>query len=128
VAGRSKEIPITFARYRAQKYDNYVQAGLDAVKDASPAFTVLTAAGFIFVAIVRLLALVGLFIIVRRRVWPVLLIVAGGLGYFTLIHLFVANSRYRLPIEPLLFLLALYGLEGGRRRSVTSADQQVPTE
>jgi 4-amino-4-deoxy-L-arabinose transferase-like glycosyltransferase len=109
-----------FARYRGQAYDNYVQAGIDALKNASPAFIVLTAGGFLFVVLVRILGLVGAATIIRRRLWPVGLVVGAGLGYFTLIHLFVANSRYRLPVEPLLFLLALYGLDGCRRRPVTS--------
>ncbi len=109
-----------FARYRQQKYDNYVQAGIDALKNSSPIFTVLTVAGFIFVLIVRALGLIGMVTIVRRRHWPVALVIGAGLGYFTLLHLFVANSRYRLPIEPLLFLLALYGLDGCRPRPIPS--------
>ena len=109
-----------FARYRHQHYDNYVQAGLDALSNASPVFVILTGVGFLFVIAVRLLGLIGVVTLLRRRLWPVLLIVGAGLGYFTLVHLFVANSRYRLPIEPLLFLLALYGLDGWGRRSVTS--------
>jgi 4-amino-4-deoxy-L-arabinose transferase-like glycosyltransferase len=109
-----------FARYRNQRYDNYLQAGLDALRNASPAFVLLTAIGFLFVIVVRLLGLLGVVTLLRRRLWAILVIVGAGLGYFTLVHLFVANSRYRLPIEPLLFLLALYGLDGWRRRSVTS--------
>jgi hypothetical protein len=109
-----------FAVYQRQNYDNYLQAGIDALKNASPVFAILTASGFLFVLIVRILDLVGLVTIVRRRLWPVVLIIGAALAYFTLIHLFVANSRYRLPIEPLLFLLALYGLDGRRRRLVAS--------
>jgi len=109
-----------FARYRQHKYDNYVEAGLDALRNASPIFIVLTTAGFFFIAVVRVLALIGIVTILRRKLWPVLLIVGVGITYFTLIHLFVANSRYRLPIEPLLFLLALYGLDGCRRRPLAS--------
>jgi hypothetical protein len=112
-----------FARYRQQKYDNYLQAGIDALKNASPVFTVLTVAGFLFILVLRILGLIGVVTVFRRRLWPIVLVVGGGLGYFTLIHLFVANSRYRLPIESLLFLLALYGLDGLRRRAVTSEHQ-----
>ncbi len=109
-----------FARFRRQQYDNYIDAGFDALKNASPVFVSLTAAGFLFVFVLRGLGLFGVFTLFRRRLWPVLLIVGAGVGYFTLIHLLVANSRYRLPIEPILFLLALYGLDGWRCWRVSS--------
>ncbi len=43
-----------FARYRNQTYDNYLQAGLDAVKNASPVFMVLTGVGFVFIFVMRI--------------------------------------------------------------------------
>ena len=110
-----------FARFRHAQYDNYIDAGIDALKKASPAFLALSAFGFLFVIVLRALGLIGVVTLLRRRVWPVLLIIGAGLGYFTLVHLFVANSRYRLPIEPILFLLALYGLDGIRNRRITSS-------
>ncbi|MDJ0949919.1 MAG: glycosyltransferase family 39 protein [Alphaproteobacteria bacterium] len=95
----------------------YLEAGLAALKQAHPAATVLTALGFLYVILLRALGLIGLGAMIVRRHWPQLLIVVGGIAYFALIHLFVANSRYRLPIEPLLVLLAIYGLDALRRRS-----------
>lgn len=42
-------------------------------------------------------------------------VIAGaGISYFALVHLFVAGSRYRLPIEPLPVLLAIYVLDAIR--------------
>jgi hypothetical protein len=45
-----------------------------------------------------------------------LLSCAGLIIYFAIIHLFTGNSRYRLPVEPALILLALYGIDGLRVR------------
>lgn len=109
-----------FAAFRRHHNDNYIDAGLDALKKASPVFSVLTAAGFMFVFILRGLSLLGIVTLIRRRLWSVLLVIVAGLAYFTVIHLFVANSRYRLPMEPILFLLAVYGLDGWRRWRVSS--------
>jgi len=103
------------ANMAQRQYTNYYDPVLDALKKANPVFVFLTIGGFLFVLVVRVLAVFGLLTIVRRRLWAVLLIVGAGLIYFTIVHLFVANSRYRLPIEPLLFLLTLYGLDGWRR-------------
>lgn len=114
VLGLSEQTP--FAVFREGGHDTYLGAGLEALRRASPLASLLTLLGFAFVLALRALGLVGLGVMVARRAWPPLLIALGGIGYFALLHLFVANSRYRLPIEPLLILLALYGLDGLRRR------------
>lgn len=113
ILGLSERSP--FAVFRESGHDTYLAAGLEALRDASPLATVLTLLGFVFVLALRALGLVGLGVMVARRAWPPLLVAMGGIVYFALLHLFVANSRYRLPIEPLLILLALYGLDGLRR-------------
>lgn len=103
-----------------RQYTNYYDPVLDALKQANPVLIILTIGGFLFIITVRGLGSLGLLAIIQRRLWAVLLIISAGLIYFTVIHLFVANSRYRLPIEPILFLLALYGLDGWRRWRVSS--------
>ncbi len=105
-----------FAVFRGRAYDNYLEAGIDALRRAGPGAVALTVAGFLFVLAARAFGLVGLVVMIRRREWALALVAVAGIAYFTLVHLLVANSRYRLPIEPLLFLLAVYGLDGLRRR------------
>jgi hypothetical protein len=51
-----------------------------------------------------------------RRHYAVLLCCAGLITYFAIFHLFIGNSRYRLPMEPALIFLALYGVDGLRAR------------
>jgi len=120
-----------FAVFQAGDADSYLDAGLRALAQAAPMATVLTVAGFVYVLALRGLGLVGLAVLVRRRHWAVLLTVVAVVAYFALVHLFVANSRYRLPIDPALILLALYGLDGlwqARLRSGARIGAQAPRE
>jgi hypothetical protein len=45
----------------------------------------------------------------KDRQYGLLFVLTGSIIYFTLIALFVGNSRYRLPIEPALTIMAIYG-------------------
>jgi CHASE2 domain-containing sensor protein len=101
-----------FAVFRATAYDNYLEAGLDALSEASPWAAAITIAGFALVIPLRLLGLIGIVVAWRRRLFPELAIICAVVAYFAIIHLFVGNSRYRLPVEPLLLLLAVYGWQG----------------
>lgn len=120
-----------FAVFQAGDADSYLDAGLRALAQAAPMATVLTVAGFAYVLALRGLGLAGLVVLVRRRHWAVLLTIVAVVAYFALVHLFVANSRYRLPIDPALILLALYGLDGlwrPRLRSAPRHSAQAPPE
>ena len=64
---------------------------------------------FVYVIALRILGFVGLVKIIRCREYGVLFILSGIIIYFMLIALFVGNSRYRLPIEPALIIMAVYG-------------------
>jgi len=68
------------------------------------------------VIILRALGLVGITWMFMRRHYAVLLCCAGLITYFAVFHLFIGNSRYRLPMEPALIFLALYGVDGLRAR------------
>ena len=59
----------------------------------------------------RAIGLIGVFVIIRKRNWALLMLLASIIGYFLLIHIFNSSARYRLPIEPLLLLLALFGFD-----------------
>jgi hypothetical protein len=64
---------------------------------------------FIYVISLRILGLIGLISMIKDREYGTLFILTGIVTYFMLIALFVGNSRYRLPIEPALIIMAIYG-------------------
>ena len=70
-----------------------------------------------FVVLCRLLGIVGFVAAARRGDWPPLVVALGLGAYFAVIHVFVGESIYRVPIESLLMLLAAYGADAilGRR-------------
>ena len=47
---------------------------------------------------------------VRRRAWLALVTMFGAMSYLTLIMLFNGASRFRLPLDPMLFIMAAYGV------------------
>lgn len=64
-----------------------------------------------FVAVARVIGLVGLYAMVERRLWPLLTVLTGIIAYFAFVHLFVGNSRYRVVTEPALIFLFVLGLD-----------------
>ena len=79
-----------------------------------PVAAAITVAGVGFAAVARLLGLVGLVVIAVRRHWPLLLVIVAVLAFKGLVHLFFELSRYRLSVEPLLMILAVFGWQGLR--------------
>jgi 4-amino-4-deoxy-L-arabinose transferase-like glycosyltransferase len=64
---------------------------------------------FLYVVTLRIFGLIGLIAMVKNKEYGLSLILTGAVTYFMLISLFVGNSRYRLPIEPVLIVMAVYG-------------------
>lgn len=71
----------------------------------------ISALGLGFAVLARLVGLIGIFAIWRRGHYALLLTLIGLIGYFVAVHLFHGNSRYRIPVEPAMMLLVLYGLQ-----------------
>lgn len=94
---------------------NRLQTLLSAFATASPAAVVISVFALGFTAIVRVVGLIGLIAVLRRRQAALLLVICGLVAYVWLVHLFVGLARYRLPVEPLLMLLAAYGVDALRR-------------
>lgn len=69
-----------------------------------------------FAAAMRCLGLLGLFVLVARRNWPLLLIVVTVILYSVLLAIFNGLSRYRVPIEPALMILGVFGIDVLRQR------------
>ena len=81
---------------------------------------VISSLSFIYVIILRIFGLVGLIKMIKNKEYSLLFVLIGIITYFVLIALFVGNSRYRLPIEPALIIMAVYGfstLIRSRRRT-----------
>ena len=72
-------------------------------------FISIVCLGFALVA--RLIGLVGVVAIWQSRQFALLLTLLGLIGYFVAVHLFHGNSRYRIPVEPAMMLLVLFGLQ-----------------
>ena len=64
---------------------------------------------FLYVAILRIFGLIGLIAMVKNKEYSLFFILTGVVTYFMLISLFVGNSRYRLPIDPILIIMSVYG-------------------
>ncbi len=105
-----------FDLFFKERHPDFVSAGLAALEGASLPTLAVSVLGFVYVLALRGAGLFGLAVMVARRQWPVLAVTVGVIAYFALIYLFVGNSRYRLPVEPLLILLAVYGLDGLKPR------------
>lgn len=89
--------------------ENRVDAMVEGLRNQSPTAIALSAYGLLFTLGARLLGLIGLYVLIRRRQWFLLATIVGFVGYFWLSHLLVGLARYRLPVEPLLFILAAIG-------------------
>jgi hypothetical protein len=68
--------------------------------------------------VLRIFDLIGFINLIRNREYSVLFILTGIIVYFVLIALFVGNSRYRLPIEPALIILSVYGFNSIFNRNI----------
>lgn len=105
-----------------EKSSSYIAGWAAAMKSAGPGTVLATVVAIGFVIVLRLLGLAGLATLVRRREWQVLSLAVAGIAYFALVLPFFGNSRFRLGVEPLLILLALYGVDGLRRFRRTAAE------
>ncbi len=108
------DAPSAFSTMREKNFESHLGSVIDALERSSAAAVTISVTAFIFVIILRALGLVGIAWMFMRRHYAVLLCCAGLIAYFAVFHLFIGNSRYRLPMEPALIFLALYGIDGLR--------------
>jgi 4-amino-4-deoxy-L-arabinose transferase-like glycosyltransferase len=59
--------------------------------------------------VLRLLGLVGFVVAIKQKNWELIMIGGGLVLYSTLIVGLIGFARYRLPIDPILILWAVYG-------------------
>jgi 4-amino-4-deoxy-L-arabinose transferase-like glycosyltransferase len=79
--------------------------------EASLSALVLSAFCLGFAVIARLVGFAGFVSLIRKKEFALLMVLVGLIGYFVAVHLFHGNSRYRIPVEPAMMMLVLYGLQ-----------------
>jgi len=72
--------------------------------------TFVTIIGIGFAVITRTLGLIGLVTLIMRKQWPLLAILIGIVAFTLFVTLFNGMSRYRIPVDPPLMILATYGI------------------
>ena len=87
---------------------------IDSLRTQPLAGTLVTLLCVGFAITARLLGLFGLLAMLMRRHWSLLLVITAVLAFKGTVHLFYGIARYRLPVEPILMILAVYGWEGIR--------------
>jgi hypothetical protein len=102
------------AQDKLMNRDDWLKSFVDGLKGQSSAAAVITIVCIGFALVLRAAGLVGIVVMVLRRHWPLLIVILALVGFKALIHLFYGLSRYRLPVEPLLMILAVYGSDGLR--------------
>lgn len=97
-----KEHPGTFVRAAAKKFVRFWNVVPNAAEFKNALYSFVSAASFGPVLILALVAAMR-----RRRQWRLLAPLYLIAGYFTILHVVtIASLRYRLPLEPLLIILA----------------------
>ena len=62
-----------------------------------------------YAAIMRIFGLLGVIFLFIRKEYSTLILILGVLSYFSVIHIYHGSSRYRVPVEPVLAYLSMYG-------------------
>jgi hypothetical protein len=101
--------------YDAPKLD-IITAFRNYLASAESYALLLTVLALAFVAVTRILDVIGLVWLAASRRWAPLLIVVCLVGYFAALTVYVGHSRYRLAIDPLLMLTATIGFAALRQR------------
>jgi 4-amino-4-deoxy-L-arabinose transferase-like glycosyltransferase len=101
-----KAEPLTFVRNAAKKFVRFWNVVPNAAEYQTPLYAVITALSFGPVLLLALGCAAW-----RWRQWRGLAPIYLMIGYFTFVHVVtIASLRYRLPIEPLLIILAAAAL------------------
>ena len=97
--------------YVREGYGDRLSAWFAWASLSSPGSLALSIGAIGFAVTMRLLGLAGLFVLVMRRKWPILLIVSTIVLYSVLLVMFNGLSRYRVPIVPHLMILSVFGID-----------------
>jgi 4-amino-4-deoxy-L-arabinose transferase-like glycosyltransferase len=100
----------------SEKHMSRVDAVFSALLTSDLVAVIISSLSFIYVIVLRIFGLVGLISMIKNKEYSLLFIFIGIIIYFALIALFVGNSRYRLPIEPILIIMSIYGFNSLLKR------------
>ena len=85
--------------------------GLDGGASEQPlAFYGVKAIAIAFAVAARVLGLIGLYWLIRRRQWDIVVLCLGLILLLTVSTFLIGQPRYRMPFEPALMLFAAVGL------------------
>jgi hypothetical protein len=104
------EAPKAWDKVVLEGYNTFT-AFLAAVSEMSPTAVLVSVLSVGFALLCRAVGLIGIVAASRRGDWPPLVASLGLVAYFAVIHVFVGESVYRVPIESYLALLAAYGVD-----------------
>ena len=110
---RSTQIMANFENHMSR-----VEAVLLTLLESKPIVVLISVFAFLYVIVLRILGIIGIISMIRNKDYDVLFILTGVVSYFMLVALFVGNSRYRLPIDPALIMMSLYGLTSIKNRNL----------
>jgi len=111
-----------------QGHSSYFDAWRAALMGAAWPAAAISLVALAFVILLRLLGLVGIVTLMRRGEWRLLAVILGALAYFALVIPFYGHSRFRVPVEYMLVLLALAGLDGLRAKGRRKASVELSSD
>jgi hypothetical protein len=117
------ELPSSHGLFENAEQGDRVSAWWRSIQQSPPGGVLLSILAIGFAVVMRLLAVFGVtFALVQQR-WDILVYSIPVIGYWAAILLFNGISRYRASLEPVLTLLAIYGiwqLRIWRQKKITS--------
>ena len=103
---------------KSEGHVSRVEAVFSSLLESNFIIIAISLLSFSYVIVLRIFDLIGFINLIRNREYSALFILTGIIVYFVLITLFVGNSRYRLPIEPALIILSVYGFNSIFNRNI----------
>ena len=96
-------------------FRSYLSGLTSFLHDAAPGYLALHFLPILLALALRVAGVVGVIRLFRHREWKALVIMIGVLLYFTAFYVFLGQSRFRVPLEPVLAMLAAVGFCGTGR-------------
>ena len=90
---------------------NGLKSILKLVGDMNPAYFFIFILTIVFSVTSRILGIIGIYYLLKNREWrPYSLLLIGIISIFTAAYLYLGQSRFRVPLEPLLMLFTVVGV------------------